>query len=43
PEFKRLRREDLPEDCFLVDCWRLLRKEFNGYSKYVGLGLNRVE
>lgn len=43
PEFERLRREDLSEGCFVVDCWRLLRKEFKGYSKYIALGLNRVE
>ncbi len=43
PEFERLRREDFPEDCFVVDCWRLLRKEFEGDEKYVGLGLNRME
>lgn len=43
PEFERLRREDLPEDCFVVDCWRLLRNEFKLYRRYVGLGLNRVE
>lgn len=41
PEFERLRREDFPEDCFVVDCWRLLRKEFEGDGRYVGLGLNR--
>jgi len=42
PEFEKLRREDLPEGCFMVDCWRLLRKEFEGDGRYVGLGLNRV-
>ena len=43
PEFESLRREDLPEGCFVVDCWRLLRKEFEGDERYVGLGLNRAE
>jgi UDPglucose 6-dehydrogenase len=41
PEFEELRREDFPKDCFVVDCWRLLREEFEGNGKYIGLGLNR--
>lgn len=40
PEFERLRCDDFPEDCFVVDCWRLLRKEFEGNKRYIGLGLN---
>ncbi len=43
PEFERLRREDLPESCFVVDCWRIIIKNFKGYNRYIGLGLNRVE